>query len=758
MTKSHVRCARIVRSLALCTTLLLSAFSFAEPQLKQIHLNPLAEGQLELELEFSEIVVEYADKLQYSPHQLVILVPDASSTLVLNPVVIGQGNVLNVAAERVDLGLKITIALNELVSYQVIQNSTSLVLTFGDVATDAQLQETAASGAYYDPEVLAVAPTVATKSNSSVLPAASIMESNIDNPDVPAAVVTSSLLATKDGRQVTVQAPQIEDVMPIDDEEEQDFSGFVNQVRGIDFRTGNDGSGKLILTMKNSSMAVDIQRRDNKLVAEFHSTAILKKLLYILDVADFGTPVTAVETFHTEGMTSFELDVSDDFNYRYDQADNIFVIEITKKDANENESKYQGQAISLNFQDIPVRTVLQLIADFNEFNLVTTDSVNGNITLRLDSVPWEQALDIVMKVKGLSKQLDGNVLMVAPADELAALERRDLVSKKEVEELAELYSEFIQINFAKAVDITELLARKDSSLLSSRGSVSVDERTNTVLIKDTSTVIANVKRIVEVLDVPVRQVVIEARMVSVVDNMNDELGIRWGLSGSTDIGDGFGLSSGSIEGNDSLSGGATPSIADRLNVNLPVASPAGSIALKIAELANGQVLDLELSALEAEQKAEIIASPRITTTDQKSAYIEQGTEIPYVESSSSGATSIAFKKAVLGLQVTPHITPDNKIILDLKINQDTRGDDVKTVGGEAVSIDTQVISTQVLVENGETIVLGGIFKHEIKKIVTKVPILGDIPWLGVLFRSTRNINQKRELLIFVTPKVVVDTL
>ena len=505
-------------------------------------------------------------------------------------------------------------------------------------------------------------------------------------------------------------------------------------------------------------MAVDIQRKGNKLIAEFHSTAILKKLLYILDVADFGTPVTTIETFHDEGVTAFELDISDDFNYRYDQADNIFVIEITKKDPDEKTSKYQGQVISLNFQDIPVRTVLQLIADFNEFNLVTTDSVNGNITLRLDSVPWEQALDIVMKVKGLSKQLEGNVLMVAPADELAALERRDLVSKKEVEDLAELHSEFIPISFAKAGDITKLLSQKDSSLLSSRGTVSFDERTNTLLIKDTATVIASVKRIIEVLDVPVRQVIIEARMVSVVDNISDELGIRWGLSGSTDIGSGFGLSSGSIEGNDSLAGGSVPAIGDRLNVNLPVASPAGSIAFQIAELANGQILDLELSALEAEQKAEVIASPRITTTDKKSAYIEQGTEIPYVESSSSGATTIAFKKAVLGLWVTPHITPDNKIILDLKINQDTRGEDVKTVGGEAVSIDTQVISTQVLVENGETIVLGGIFKHEIKKIVTKVPILGDIPWLGVLFRSTKNISQKRELLIFVTPKVVVDTM
>ncbi|WP_392340205.1 type IV pilus secretin PilQ [Moritella marina] len=757
MTKSYIRCTNIVKVLVLCTTLLCSAFSFAEPQLKQIHLNALAEGQVELELEFSDNVVEFADKLQYSPHQLVILVPDASSTLLLNPVVIEQGDVLNVAAERVDLGLKITIALDELVPYQIVQSGNSLIATFGLLSSDVVVPEVADRNTNSDSLVLAVEPSVPTAGNSTVLPAVSAIDSNINNSDVPAATVSPSLLATKGGRQVTVQSPRIEDIVPIEDDEE-DFSGFVNQVRGIDFRTGNEGSGKLILTMKNSSMAVDIQRKGNKLIAEFHSTAILKKLLYILDVADFGTPVTAVETFHDEGVTAFELEISDDFNYRYDQADNIFVIEVTKKDPDEKTSKYQGQAISLNFQDIPVRTVLQLIADFNEFNLVTTDSVNGNITLRLDSVPWEQALDIVMKVKGLSKQLDGNVLMVAPADELAALERRDLVSKKEVEDLAELQSEFMQISFAKAADITKLLSQKESSLLSSRGTVSFDERTNTVLIKDTATVIANVQRIIEVLDVPVRQVIIEARMVSVVDNLDDELGIRWGLSGSTDIGSGFGSTSGSIEGNDSLAGGSIPSIGDRLNVNLPVASPAGSIAFQIAELASGQILDLELSALEAEQKAEVIASPRITTTDQKSAYIEQGTEIPYVESSSSGATSIAFKKAVLGLQVTPHITPDNKIILDLKINQDTRGEDVKTVGGEAVSIDTQVISTQVLVENGETVVLGGIFKHEIKKIVTKVPVLGDIPWLGVLFRSTKNINQKRELLIFVTPKVVVDTL
>ena len=758
MTKSQTNFAALIQTLTLSAAVFFTAATMAEPQLTQVHLNPLAQGQMELELEFSEDIVEYVDKLEYSPHQLVVLIPDASSRLALNPINIKRGNLLNLTTERIDLGLKVNVALKELMPYTLTKTNNSLIARFGVEPNDVRPTTRKLTG---DPIVLAVAPKETQLTESDTLPVAEVVQSKINNLIVPAAVVNSSLLATNDGRKVSVEARTLDDILPlIEDEKAQneDVSNFVNQVRGIDFRAGAEGSGKLILTMKNSAMAVDIKQEGKTLTATFQSTAILKQLLYILDVADFGTPVSAVETFYDDGTTVFKMTVKDDFSYRYDQADNIFVIEITKKDADDKSSQYQGQAISLNFQDIPVRTVLQLIADFNEFNLVTTDSVNGNITLRLDSVPWEQALDIVMKIKGLSKQLDGNVLMVAPADELAALERRDLVSKKEVAELAELKSEFIQMNFAKASDMVELLAKNDASLLSPRGNMSADERTNTLIVKDTSDVIANVKRIIDVLDVAVRQVTIEARMVSVVDDMNDEFGIRWGVSGGSSIGSREGSTSGSIGGNDSIAKGETPSIDDRLNVNLPVANPAGTIAFQVSKLANGQILDLELSALESEQKAEVIASPRITTTDQKSAYIEQGTEIPYVEASSSGATSITFKKAILGLKVTPHITPDNKIILDLVVNQDTRGEDVKTAGGEAVSIDTQEISTQVLVENGETIVLGGIFKHEMKRIVTKVPILGDIPWLGVLFRSTKNINEKRELLIFVTPKVVVDTL
>jgi len=412
------------------------------------------------------------------------------------------------------------------------------------------------------------------------------------------------------------------------------------------------------------------------------------------------------------------------------------MIEVSKKPEDEAEAPYEGKAISLNFQDIPVRTVLQLIADFNGFNLVITDSVSGNITLRLDDVPWEQALDIILKVRGLGKRMDGNVLMVAPASELAASERQQLESNNEVAALAPLYSEFIQINYAKAETIAALLSGQSASLLSERGNVTVDTRTNILLIKDTAAVIDSVKEIIEVLDVAVRQVVIEARMVTVSDSVAEDLGVSWGLDSSS---------------------GDSDSRLNTLDVNLPVASSAGTLGFQVATLANGNILDLELSALEQESKAEIIASPRITTLNQQTAYIEQGTEIPYVESSSSGATTVSFEKAVLSLQVTPQITPDNKLILDLVITQDSVGETVTTSDGESVSIDTQEIQTQVLVDNGETLVLGGIYQQQISDTISKVPVLGDIPYLGYFFRNSVTDNTKSELLIFVTPRIVMQT-
>jgi type IV pilus assembly protein PilQ len=380
-----------------------------------------------------------------------------------------------------------------------------------------------------------------------------------------------------------------------------------------------------------------------------------------MDVADFNTPVYNVDIKQNKSNVTFDLGIKGKFDYKYDQSGNLFIVEVspplrtTKADA---PKKYKGKPISLNFQDVPVRTVLQLIADFNKLNLVTTDSVGGNITLRLDGVPWEQALDTVLKVKGLDKRLDNNILLVAPAAEIATQEKQQLENKQKVADLAPLVTEYVQINYAKAPDMAKLLADDKTRLLSPRGAVSVDERTNTLLVKDTADVIDHIKDMIKVLDVAVKQVVIEARMVTVTDGVDDALGIRWGATANNSSNNSN--ISGTLEG---LNSDITKS---NLNVNLaaaPSTGTAASIAFQVAKLSDGSLLDLELSALENENKAEIISSPRVTTANQKEALIEQGYEIPYNESASSGATTVAFKKAVLSLKVTPQITPDNNLIL-----------------------------------------------------------------------------------------------
>jgi type IV pilus assembly protein PilQ len=418
------------------------------------------------------------------------------------------------------------------------------------------------------------------------------------------------------------------------------------------------------------------------------------------------------------------------------------------------QTNFAGEPISLDFQDVPVRQVLQIIAQVNGFNLVTTDTVTGNVTISLSGVPWDQALDMILKVKGLDKRLEGNILLIAPTEELTAREAQQLRSKQQVAELAPLISTNVQINYAKAQDLAAILKGTENSILTSRGSVAVDERTNTLLLRDTQTSIDEAKILVDALDIPIKQVLIESRMVTVRDNASESLGVQWGLSSTISNG----AVSGSLTGADSLTSGVIPSTTDRLNVALPVSSPAGRIGIQIARLLDGTIIDLELSALESENKGEVIASPRITVANQHEAYIEQGTEIPYVEATSSGATSVEFKKAVLSLKVTPHITPDNRIIMDLVVTQDTRGDTVSTSTGDAVAIDTQEISTQVLVENGETIVLGGIFQQSSSNDIRKVPLLGDLPIVGYLFKNSSEIMEKRELLIFVTPKILTDKL
>ena len=682
----------------------------ASTRLEQIKVNPLMAGQLQLELSFDQPVTSFVDRLKYQPNQLVLQVSDSSSAMSMSQIPVERQGVQKVNVVPNGTDLDVLVDLKQLMPYQITQSGNSLLVTLGQSE--------------------AVAPATTPVVNPAV---------------TPAKAVAAAAPASHESAAGNLPA--------------------INRIKSIDFRRGKEGQGQLLIGLDNSSAAVDISSRGNHVIAKFHATAVADELVALMDVSDFATPVGKVDVSKQGKDIVLDLSVSGGFDYRYDQSQNIFIVEVAPKKvtaaakAGPEKVKYQGKPISLNFQDVSIRTVLQLIADFNNFNLVTTDSVAGNITLRLDGVPWEQALDTVLKVKGLDKRLDGNILLVAPAKEIAERERQTLESKTEVAELAPLVTEYIQINYAKAGEIAALLSADEKTrLLSSRGAVSVDDRTNTLLVKDTADVIDHIKRMLDVLDIPVKQVVIEARMVTIDDGVDEELGVRWGVTKAEENGS----ISGTIEGNDSVAGGTVPSgddVSDRLNVNLPVANAAaGSIAFQVAKLADGTLLDLELSALETENKAEIIASPRVTTANQKEAIIEQGTEFPSNTSASSGATTVEWKKAVLSLKVTPHITPDNRVILDLTVTQDTLGKEVKTGTGTGTAINTQQISTQVLVDNGETLVLGGIYQQTIKKDVTKIPLLGDIPGVGVLFRNTKESNSKRELLIFVTPKIVVESI
>lgn len=507
----------------------------------------------------------------------------------------------------------------------------------------------------------------------------------------------------------------------------------------------------------NADVQHEIKPGNRKVTLTLYNTDLPEEHLYLLDVSEYASPVSTIETFRDGSHTRIEVVGKTAFSHQLEQIDGNIQLRIAPQNADSvaaiSNNAGDNQPISLNFQNIPVRQLLQILADENGFNLVASDSVTGTITLRLENVPWDKALNTILRVKGLDKRIDDNILIIGPADELAEREARDLAAEQKISELTPLQSSYVQVNYAKAGDIASLLRNDDTNLLSERGAVTVDERTNTLLVRDTAAQIADIRAMVEVLDRPVKQVMIESRMVTVRDNISEELGIRWGYSRA---GSDKGVS-GNLAGAEQIANGEVPSLSNRLNVNLPVNNPAASLGFHVARLSDGRLLDLELSALEQENRGEIIASPRITTANQKSAYIEQGTEIPYVESSSSGATAVQFKKAVLGLTVTPQITPDNRIILDLVITQNTRGETVSTGTGPAVSIDTQEISTQVLVENGETIVLGGIYQQQILNDISKVPLLGDIPYVGVLFRTTSQINEKRELLIFVTPRVVTET-
>lgn len=567
------------------------------------------------------------------------------------------------------------------------------------------------------------------------------------------------------------------------------YSHEARGIESIDFRRGEEGEGRVVIKLSESNIPMDISEEFGKVVVKFLGIKLPDELRQTLDVLDFATPVKSISSFEEEDNVRVEIEpISSNFEHVAYQANNIFTIELKPiskeelEDAKQEKFGYTGERLSLNFQDIPVRAVLQLIADFTSLNVVVSDSVDGNLTLRLKNVPWDQALDIILKAKGLSKRESGTVMMIAPSEEIAAQEKIDLEARQSITELAPIRTAFFTINFAKVTELASLFTGTASAdaeggessgstgILSPRGSVIIDERTNTLILKDTEEVISEIRRTLTKLDIPIRQVMISSRIVIATDQFTKELGSRFGMTRASANSNGFGATTGTFRGANTIASSGIDNIqatgnpepfdipdgifaSDRLNVDLATTgATAGSIAFAV--LSGSSLIDLEISALQAENEGEIISSPRVVTADRHLARIEQGVEIPYLSASSSGATQVEFKKAVLSIEVTPQITPDDRVIMDLSVNNDTVGE----IFSGIPSIDTREVATQVLVNNGDTVVLGGIYEQVTRDEVDKVPFLGDIPLIGYFFRHTLESDERRELLIFVTPKILKDAL
>lgn len=668
----------------------------AATKLENVKVNNALANQTRIELQFDGPVGSYQDRLQYQPEQLVLNLSDSESALLKNklPVNVNGINDVDVKADGNDLN--VVVGLSSLVPYEVSQQGNSLYVTLGQ-----------------DPRVVASmsgekAPTIVSTKSTSV-------------------------------------------------------ASGINRINGINFKRGSKGEGLMVVSLDNKNSALELTPKGTHLIAKFHGSTVANELLAVMNVADYATPITSVDVSEVADGTVLDFQVNtSEFDAKYDQTGDTVVISVGKKKPVikvANEKKYSDKLLSLSFQDIPVRNALKILAEEIKFNLVMNDSVGGNITVNFDSVPWDQALDTILRVKGLDKRIDGTILLIGTQDELAKYEQKQLEEQEKKSAKEPLITEYIQVNYAKAADFVKLLSTKDSelsisadnassygnssngadsseSLLSARGTVTVDERTNTLIIKDTEASIANVKRLIQTLDTPVQQVVIEARLVSVDESVGEELGVKWNVSNA------HGSSSNPTDGKWFAGGTSTFS------------TPSQGGTISLGRLTKNFALDLTLAAYESENRTDVIASPRVTTTNQKEALIEQGYEIPSLTSASSGATTIEWKKAVLSLKVTPQITPDDSVFLDLEITQDEIGETVTTVAGQAASIQTRSIETSVLVGNGETLVLGGIFQQTITRNTQKIPLLGDIPVVGWLFKSVNNKNQKREVLIFITPHIV----
>lgn len=521
-------------------------------------------------------------------------------------------------------------------------------------------------------------------------------------------------------------------------------------IEDVDFRRSESGAGRVMIHYTGVTGPVDVSEEGGKIVARFPNAQLPDELAERLDVIDFATPVKFIDVLGGRDETRVVITPLADAEFEQIayQTGDLFTVELQPLTAAEIEKrqrekpKYTGERISLSFQDVSVRALLQIIADVAEVNMVVSDSVSGTMALRLENVPWDQALAIILTTKGLGKRQEGNVVLVAPLAEIAAREQAELEAQQATVNLAPLRSELIQINYARAADFAALLKSGEISLLSPRGQVTIDQRTNTLLINETREKLEEIRRLINQLDIPVRQVLIESRIVVASREFTRNLGVSHSTADQ-------GAFESPTDGNYLTNSG--------FQVNLPVANPAGVLTTSI--LGDTFNLDLALSALETENNGEVISSPRVITANSREASIEQGVEIPYLEAASSGAATVEFKEAVLSLTVTPQITPDERVIMDLFVTQDTQGDAINVQGGGQVpSINTRSLTTQVLVDNGETVVLGGIYEQEDRDNVNRVPVLGELPLIGALFRNTSKQRDKRELLIFVTPKILRQSL
>ena len=562
-------------------------------------------------------------------------------------------------------------------------------------------------------------------------------------------------------------------------------------LRDIDFRRGRNGEGRIIVDLSDTTTGIDIRQQGKTLVVDFIKTSLPRNLERRLDVGDFATPVMTIDTFEQAGNARMVIEPKGLWEHSAYQTDNRFIIGVKpiQEDPNRltqgTRAGYKGEKLSLNFQNVEVRAVLQVIADFTGLNIITSDTVTGSLTLRLKDIPWDQALDIIMQTKGLDMRKNGNVVLIAPREELAVKEKQQLESLQQISELEPLQTEMFQLNYQKADAIKALLSDKEGKFLSKRGTAVVDARTNILFVQDTGGRLDEVRRLIRQIDVTVRQVVIESRIVIADDKFGRQLGVRFGMQ------TGFTLNrryAGGIGGSldtqpvvSSTTAGAVPtrdtrtqtpfelasglasagySDSPQLNVNLPVSNPAGQLALTLINLGSGNLINLELSALEADSRGKVVSSPRVVTADNQKASIEQGTEIPYVTPGTGNSpATVQFKKAVLRLDVTPQITPDNRIIMTVEIRKDSVGQNVPVAGGGFVpAIDTKNVTTQIAVNNGDTAVIAGIYEETVNNDVTKIPFLGDIPYLGYLFKTTNKNVEKTELLIFLTPRIVKESV